>query len=36
MKAFVVEKDYSGKIVSGIKDVPRPKCEDNEILIKVE
>lgn len=35
MKAFVVEKLEDGGFISGIKDVPKPICENNEIIIKV-
>ena len=35
MKAFVVEKIADREFLAGIKDFPMPKCEDNEIVIKV-
>ena len=35
MKAFVVEKITDREFLAGIKDFPMPKCEDNEIVIKV-
>jgi len=34
MKAFVVEKTEDKKFISGVKDVEKPKIEDNELLIK--
>jgi len=36
MKAFVVEKDENGQIISSVKDVEKPVCKENEILIQVE
>lgn len=35
MKAFVVEKVADKEFSSQVKEVPIPKCEDNEIIIKV-
>lgn len=35
MKAFVVEKIADKEFNSQVKEVPIPKCEDNEIIIKV-
>ncbi|RBQ28773.1 YhdH/YhfP family quinone oxidoreductase [Aliarcobacter vitoriensis] len=36
MKAFVVEKNKNDEIISSVKDVQKPICNENEILIKVE
>jgi len=36
MKAFVVEKDENGQIISSVKDVEKPICGENEVLIQVE
>ncbi|WP_418179500.1 YhdH/YhfP family quinone oxidoreductase [Aliarcobacter lanthieri] len=36
MKAFVVEKNHNDEIISSVKDVPKPICNENEILIQVE
>ena len=35
MKAFVVEKIADKKFSSQIREVPIPKCEENEVIIKV-
>ena len=35
MKAFVVEKVGEREFVSNIQDIPTPKCEENEVVIKV-
>jgi len=35
MKAFVVEKIADKKFSSQIREVPIPKCEENEVVIKV-
>jgi putative YhdH/YhfP family quinone oxidoreductase len=35
MKAFVVEKVGEREFVSNIKDIPTPKCEENEVVIKI-
>ncbi|AXX88591.1 oxidoreductase [Arcobacter suis] len=35
MKAFVVEKVGEKEFISSIQDIPTPKCEENEIVIKV-
>ena len=35
MKAFVVEKLSENKFMSRVQDVSLPKCEENEIVIKV-
>lgn len=35
MRAFVVEKNENGEISSNIKEVNKPSCNANEILIKV-
>lgn len=34
MKAFVVEKDLEGKIVSGLKTIQKPICELDEVIIE--
>ena len=34
MKAFVVEKNHNDEIVSGVKDVLKPICGENEVIIK--
>ncbi len=34
MRAFVVEKNHNKDIVSSVKDVSRPVCEENEVIIK--
>jgi len=36
MKAFVIEKNENEQIISSIKDVKKPVCKKDEILIKVE
>ena len=35
MKAFVVEKVGEKEFTSSIQDIPTPKCEENEVVIKV-
>ncbi|MDD2292230.1 MAG: YhdH/YhfP family quinone oxidoreductase [Aliarcobacter sp.] len=35
MKAFVVEKIGEKEFTSGIQDISTPKCEENEVVIKV-
>lgn len=35
MKAFVVEKVGEKEFISSIQDIPTPKCEENEVVIKV-
>lgn len=35
MKAFLVEKTSDKKFIADVKEVSIPKCEDNEIVIKV-
>ncbi|MDD2895082.1 MAG: YhdH/YhfP family quinone oxidoreductase [Aliarcobacter sp.] len=35
MKAFVVEKIADKEFTSGIQDICTPKCEENEVVIKV-
>ena len=35
MKAFLVEKTAEKEFVSDVKEVPIPKCAENEIVIKV-
>ncbi|NCB10112.1 MAG: acryloyl-CoA reductase [Erysipelotrichia bacterium] len=34
MKAFVVEKNHNDEIISGVKDVLKPICGENEVIIK--
>lgn len=34
MKAFIVDKIGDKEFVCGVKDINRPKCEENEIVIK--
>jgi len=36
VKAFVVEKDENGQIISSVKDVEKPICGENEILIQAQ
>jgi len=36
VKAFVVEKDKNGQIISSVKDVEKPICGENEILIQAQ
>ena len=35
MKAFVVEKNHNDEIVSGVKDVLKPICGENEVIIRL-
>ncbi len=35
MKAFLVEQIADKEFISGVKDVSKPKCEENEVIIKV-
>jgi len=35
MKAFVVEKIGDKEFTSGVQDISTPKCEENEVVIKV-
>jgi len=34
MLAFVVEKNFNNEIVKGVKEVPKPICKENEVIIK--
>ncbi|AYJ81064.1 oxidoreductase [Aliarcobacter cryaerophilus ATCC 43158] len=34
MKAFVVEKNHNDEIISSVKDVEKPICGENEVIIK--
>lgn len=36
MLAFVVEKDENNQFTSSVKEIEKPICEDNEIIIKTE
>lgn len=36
MLAFVVEKDENGNFTSSVKEIEKPICGDNEIIIKAE
>jgi len=36
VKAFVIEKDENGQIISSVKDVEKPICGENEILIQAQ
>ncbi len=35
MKAFVVEKNHNDEIISGVKEVLKTICGQNEVIIKV-
>ena len=35
MKAFLVEQIADKEFISGVRDVSKPKCEENEVIIKV-
>src|SRR5574344_2157152 len=34
MKAFVVEKNHNDEIISGVKEIEKPICGENEVIIK--